>query len=345
MVSLINVVNNIDKNNKPVGHGLKSIQDFSEILDENIEILASKEYCREFIACSNSLPYSIRSGQMKHSSLKMLVNYFVSLFSASNRTLLYVIAAEPLLWGIALMKRNKRVVVLTYDNWDLYIRRNLSDRPIRKFLVKRGLDRTDGFIVTNLSYRPRKPYIRIPDFFMTEEMKMYARKPKEHGCICIGEMRYGKDVAGLSRVMGKTDIPLLIIGSFSDKSLYQSVRRVRSENIKVVDKNLEYSEYLEYLSAYRYVVLPYDADYYDGRTSGILLEGIFVGAIPIAPCTLLKQNRIQGLGYKDISQIPELIAEYEAGNIDVHNDLRRFEEPRIKGRLNMFLKNKGFLDE
>jgi hypothetical protein len=187
-------------------------------------------------------------------------------------------------------------------------------------------------------YVPPTRYVRVPDYYMTDEMSKYNGKNKKDGCVCLGEMRYGKDIAGLARVASKTDIKLTIIGAFQSKELYLKARKYQSDKITIIDRNLTYEEYLEYLSSYKYVVLPYDAKYYDGRTSGVLLEGIFVGAIPIAPKKLLEQNKIQGLGYQKISDIPDLIKCYEQGKITVHNNLDKYSYEYVSKKLLHFLK-------
>ena len=42
---------------------------------------------------------------------------------------------------------------------------------------------------------------------------------------------------------------------------------------------------------------------YEGRTSGVLLESIFVGTIPIAPKRLLEENEVRGIGYETLDEI------------------------------------------
>ena len=92
-----------------------------------------------------------------------------------------------------------------------------------------------------------------------------------------------------------------------------------------------------YLASYKYVVLPYDAKCYDGRTSGVLLESIFVGAIPIAPKALLHQNGISGLGYTRLSEIEELIRAYENGEIVVSNNLNQFRYEYVRRKIQHFI--------
>jgi hypothetical protein len=346
MISLISVKNYVDENNMPVGHVVKTITDIKKIFhNEKTEIIASKEYLQMFRNKGKALPYSIDLGKNNQSEkVGIICNYVVSLLKSNGDVLVYVDISEPLLWGIALLKMNRKIVAITYENWDIYVLNNLANRPVRKFLVEKGLKRLDGCIVTSPSYTPKVNYIRIPDYYITEEILRYSGKKKKEGCVFVGEIRKDKDVAGLAHVISRTNINLVIAGSFRTKELYNKVRRYQSENIKIINKNLTYEEYLEYLSDYKYVVLPYDMGFYDGRTSGVLLEGIFVGAVPIAPAKLLEQNRIQGLGYRKISEIPDLISQYEKGDIILKNDLRKYQYETVSSKMKRFIRKQKWCD-
>jgi len=337
MISLIDIVNTLDEKGNPVGHGLKILKDLPNVFEEDVEILAGKEYLRFLKKRRTALPFCIYSGAYKGEALKMLCNYFISLFAAKGRVLVYTITLEPLLWGIALCKGGRKIVVITCWHWDKYIC-SLYKHPIRRWLVQRGLEKLDGCIVTNYMYKPKVPNIRMPDYYITDDIRQYQNKEKQTGCVCLGEVRAGKDIVGLVRVMRQTGIPLLVAGSFQDKKIYQKARKLCTRNMIIEDANLPYDKYVACLASYKYVVLPYDAHHYDGRTSGVLLEGIFLGAVPIAPKSLLEQNQVQGLGYKKISEIPELIRLYEAGTITITNDLRRYQLDGYKKKMSKFIK-------
>lgn len=336
MISLIDVMSTLDGRDEPVGHGLKMLRDFPRLFAQKVQIVAGKEYVGA-LEKGAILPCRNHSGVHKGVDWKVLCNYFISLIIARGSFLVYTITPEALLWGIGLFKGKRKIIAVTYEHWNLYIQNNLADKPLRKALVKRGLSRLDGCIVTNTLYKPKVPYIRIPDYYITDEMKRYSKEDVREGCVCLGEIRYGKDVVGLAQVMGKTDIPLLIAGAFQNRELYLQVKGVRADNVKVENRNLPYGNYLEHLSRCRYVILPYDAEYYDGRTSGVLLEGIFMGAIPVAPMKLLEQNGIQGLGYRNITEIPELISKYEAGEIVVENPLGKYHLGNYRKKIAMLL--------
>ena len=91
------------------------------------------------------------------------------------------------------------------------------------------------------------------------------------------------------------------------------------------------------MSEYKYVILPYDPAYYNIKTSGVLLEAIFLGAVPVAPRNILEQNRIQGLGYSTISEIPNLIYLYEEGKIEIENNLDQYQFGNYKSRILKFI--------
>lgn len=321
----------------PIGHELNLLKELRSVFAGKAEVLAGKEYIQSLNGDGTILPYCISPGICKAASLKILCNYFISLLVARGDVLVYVDTSEALLWGIALFKGKKKIVSITYLEWEKYRGKYIPDTPVRQFLIRRGLKRLDGCMVSNNIYKPKAPYIRIPDYFITDEIRQYQNRKKISGCVCLGEIRGGKDVEGLVRVMRRTSVSLLIAGSFRDKNTYRKVKRIQTENIIIKDKNLPYETYMEYLSTYKYVVLPYDINYYSFRTSGVLLEGIFLGAVPIAPKSLLEKEQIQGLGYRNLSEIPELIRLYECGEITVQNDLGRYQFEEYKAKIVEFI--------
>lgn len=337
MISLIDVTNVVDSFMQPVGHELKLLKDFPEIFDEGIEILASKEYLSSLNKKGKVLPFSVCSGDYKNVNLKILCNYLKALIVSEGNILLFTIVPEALLWGIALLKGRKKIVIITYEHWDNYIFNKLRNHPIRRLLVKKGLQKINGCIVTNNEYKPKGKYIRIPDYFLTEQMQMLQKKEKKQGCVCLGEMRQGKNIDGLVKVMRNTKIPLLIAGSFQSPKMYKRVKQLQTDNIVIKNSNLSYLTYLEYLSSYKYAILPYYSKSYTGRTSGVLLEAIFLGTIPIAPESLLKENHIHGIGFQHLSEIPDLIERYEKEDRIIENKLEKYKFQNVKKKIQFFL--------
>lgn len=338
MISLINVMNDLDIHGTPIGHGLKFIQDFTGLLEQPVEILAGKEYMLAMKTKGQILPYSLYSGVKEKKNLKILWNYFISLKKAKGEMVIYAITNETLLWGLALYSGKQKIVLVTYDNWDIYQDNISKFKRIRKWMITKGLSKIAGCISTNKSYIPKVPYINIPDYYVNVDVMIAEEMQKKRGCICLGEMRYEKDIEGLVKCMNMTDIPLKIAGMFTDKELCRQIRQIAKKNITVINRNLSYDEYLKELSVYRYLVLPYKMEFYDKRTSGVLLEGLFAGAVLIAPHLLLKQNGIQGLGYEEIEEIPSLIYQYECGEIQVRNDLTEYQFDYIFEKVNSFIR-------
>ena len=338
MISLVNVMNDLDTRGKPIGHGLKFLRDFTRLIEQPVEILAGKEYMSAIKTKGQILPYSLYSGVKEKKNLKILRNYFISLKKAKGDMLIYAITNETLLWGIALYSGKRKIVLVTYDNWDKYQDNILRFKKIRSWMITKGLSKIAGCISTNKSYTPKVPYINIPDYYINADIMIAEEMQKKRGCICLGEMRCEKDIEGLVKCMNTTDIPLKIAGMFTYKKVFRKVRHLAKSNIKVINQNLPYDEYIKELSTYQYLVLPYNMDFYDKRTSGVLLEGIFAGAIPIAPYSFLKQNGIHGLGYEEIEEIPDLIYRYERGEIQVRNDLTEYQFDFVQKKVNSFIR-------
>lgn len=337
IVSLINVENSLDHNNMPIGHEMKVMKDYLNIFGYKAEVLSGEKYARKIEGRSKLLPYCIYIREKKSRWMKILCNYFVSLFLSRGELLIFIDIPEVLLWGLAFFKGKRKVIGITYMQWDMYIEKYLFNKPIRRYLVKKGLRYLDGMIITNPLYKPQKSYVKVPDYYITDEIAKYKKKEKRDGCVCLGEIRPEKDVEGLIRIIRKTDIFLIIAGSFQDKNIYRKLKTLQTKNIEIINKNLSYDIYMEYLSTYKYVILPYNMEHYKLVTSGILQEGIFVGSIPIAPQLLLKHNCIQGLGYNTISEIPKLIQLYENGEIKVENNLERYQYEVYKKKVVEFV--------
>ena len=138
MVSFVDTRNILDDKGQPIGHGLKVLRELPELFEDDFEILAGKAYIAKLHDKGKALPYSRYPGT-KNENFKVLCNYFASLILAKGDVLVYTYTLEALLWGIALFKGRRKIVAVTYENWNSYIRNYLNDKPFRRFLVRKGL--------------------------------------------------------------------------------------------------------------------------------------------------------------------------------------------------------------
>ena len=98
---------------------------------------------------------------------------------------------------------------------------------------------------------------------------------------------------------------LEIAGRFLDQQRYLDLQHRAKDNVIVENVVLSEDDYYKKLAGAKYSILPYDMKVYEGRTSGVLLESIFVGTIPIAPKRMLEENEVRGIGYDTLQELLE----------------------------------------
>ena len=174
-------------------------------------------------------------------------------------------------------KKDRRVVALSYH-------KIFGDK-----LMNACIKKLDGIIYTQEDMSiEHKNSMWMPDYIYDEDIYgKYNCLPKENKCVCLGTMNRYKQLEKLLNMWKEIDIPLIIAGRFDDKERYYRLKENAPQNVEIRDEVLEYDEYLEMLGSVRFSILPYDMSQYTNRTSGVLLESIYCGSIPIAPEQLL----------------------------------------------------------
>lgn len=337
-ISIVLLRNVVDKSHRPIGHCRKQIIQTYQILrkmgyqQEQIEIVASRDVLSE-ISIKNKvyLPFSTISGQDCEmvDTIKVIGNYLISNIICRGEKIWYVLLSEVILDCIGFSFGGKFIIGTTFDNWNTYVNQMIHKNGMRKWLLNRGLKRLDLCIATNYHYHHNGESIRMPDYFRTEKQRKASEISKERYVLCVGEMRNDKDLSKLIYAFEKSDsnIKLVIKGVLS-ATLNNKFKR-QYKNVVFEDVNLSEEQYLTETAKAKYMVLPYDMGVYRDRTSGVLLDCIFVGGIPIAPLKLLENNRVHGIGYKDIMDIPNLIMEFEMKQEAIINDLNYYELDRM----------------
>lgn len=199
-----------------------------------------------------------------------------------------------------------------------------------KKIYEKALCKIDGVIYTQKgAVVPHSNAAWMPDFiYRADEYEKYQKTFKINRVVCLGTMNRYKQIEELIEVWrglvkdndqgeitrdnepGDDDyrfIPELVIaGRFDTKERYETIMKDIPKNVTVRNELLSFEEYMNLLSGSMYSILPYDMEQYKNRTSGVLLESIYCGTIPIAPKGLLEQNKLPGLGYNELSELGEL---------------------------------------
>lgn len=347
-VSIVMLMSILDENKQPLGHLEKQLRQTYKLLlglgysDSDIEIVAPKGMLSKIKNKKTvELPFDIyKKDSKKKNDLKIVANYLLALVRTKGKVVWYPVIVERILqcFAILFFKKGRTAVGTSFQDWDDYSLRMKSFSKVRKAFINRGLKKLDLCIMTYPEYHPSVEHVFLPDYYREEKEKKLFALPKKEQILFIGEVRKGKGVDKLLKLFGNKKIllPLLIKGKFTDNSLKRIFDKKYSESIMVEDKNLSNDEYWRALSESKYVILPYDKETYKGRTSGVLLDAVFVGAIPIAPRWLLEGNHIVGIAYDDIAEIPQLIKNAESKK----NDLSIYEYEYFIEKLKYYIKAK-----
>lgn len=179
--------------------------------------------------------------------------------------------------------------------------------PILQKIYHLGLRKMKGVMYTRPGAIISHPNgLWIPDFYYDDSIYGEANKvTKKNQVVCLGCMNRYKQLEKLVDLFKNSDMDLFIIGAFDIPEREKKLIEVTNgcPNIHIENRILSNEEYYQILSESKYSILPYDMSIYTARTSGVLLESIFVGSIPIAPKGLLVANKCPGIGYDAIEEL------------------------------------------
>ena len=314
-ITMCNYYGMCDSQKEAVGHTVKVTNEYSEILKEKFAVKLAASPCivkksdasnfkeitaLKFDICvdGNSLKKRIFDKLKLISNIHQIIKkegvyffYQVDFFFFFYICYLYKV------------KKKRKIICLIYHQD--FTGGKLSS--ILQGIYKKALKKIDGVIYTqngNPIMHPNTMW--IPDFFYSDEQYgKYQKIEKKKQAVCVGTMNRYKQLEELVNAFAKIDMPLIIAGRFDDKERFQKLLRDKTENIIIRDEILSYEEYMELMASAQYSILPYDMEQYVNRTSGVLLESIYVGSVPVAPKELLLQNKLPGVGYKSIQDLQE----------------------------------------
>lgn len=312
MIIIADYIGHCDINGEPIGHPIKVINETSMLLETITEIgvaapskhlkQINKENLEQIITLKNSVcafsKDKLGNFKKKWGNLRYIFN------NCKNDYVWFINVDFSLFLFLLLSKKKKVLITFCYnplkgvDRW-------------RKRVIEAVLKKVDLIIVTNQNFLKTIPgeKIFIPDYYYVDTIyNKYLCKEKKDKMACLGTMGETKKLESLVDIMNNQTTQLLIAGNFSQNiSRFKYLCKSAATNVRILNSYLENDEYYKIIAESKYIVLPYDMNLYDERTSGILLEAIFLHSIPIAPQKLLEYNSIQGIGYKTIDEIPSLL--------------------------------------
>lgn len=297
-----------DKEGKPLGHPLKILREYAEWVESRYDVIyaAHPTYLENLQGTEIlSLPYKISEGK-DYTSIKGKLNQLFT--SWKNISCIFAYERDSLIWFCNIdvflvfylffhKKNRKRVIITTY------LKDYSSEYQNKMFFYVLRFVRL--VICSNLDNKyAGKNKLYVPDYLYDVKIySRYQRNAKSEKAVCVGTMGKQKELKKLIEVFNESGYPLEIIGHFSDKKLYSELCNVAKKNVVVKDVYLQYEEYLRLISEAKFCVLPYRKDAYATKTSGVLLESVFLQAIPISNIELLQNWNVYGIGYHDLSEL------------------------------------------
>lgn len=317
-IAMCNYYGMCDKENNVIGHTSKVTQEYGEILNSICEVTLMASPCiansviGEVFHKVECLKYDIYIDEpftlkkRLYDKVKLLKNISECFKKTDAEVLFFYQVDFFFFFYIALLyKQHQRKVYCLIYHQDFTGGRF---ERILEFFYKNALDKIDGVLYTQREHKINHPNAYwIPDFLYSKERYMqYQRMKKEQKVVCLGTMNRYKQLEKLVEIFAENKYPLEIIGRFDDVSRFEKLRKCNIDTIQIENKVLDTQEYYTKLASAKYSILPYNMEQYQNRTSGVLLESLFVGSIPIAPRMLLEQNHLVGVEYQDIDDLKKM---------------------------------------
>lgn len=314
-ITMCNYYGMCDMSGQAVGHSYKVTSEYCELLMQKYNLFLSASPC--LVKAVDAYPIS-GIIKLKHDiridlpftivkriidKIKLIQNIDLC-FKKSPTTKLFFYQVDFFFFfymAYLYHKKDKKVFCLICHQ-------DFTGGKLEKFLKKiyqKALKRIDGVIYTQYGSMVKHPNTCwMPDFiYKNENFKPYASLNKMDKVVCVGTMNRYKHLEELVSVFSQINYRLEIIGRFDDKTRFQLLKENAAGNITIIDKVLSEREYYTKLGEAKYSIIPYDMSQYANRTSGVLIETLFVESIPIAPTKLLVQNNLPGFGYESMEEL------------------------------------------
>lgn len=342
-----------DSQNNIVGHVGKVTKEYLELLGQEyrVQLMASPCIYSEMKKEENisgerlkydiivDVPFNIKKRIVD--KFKIMWNIGQCVHNSMQKTLFFYQTDFFFFLYIFLFyrKKNKNIYGLIYHQ-------NFTGGKLEKYLnyiYKKALVKLDGVIYTQKTQKiDHRKTLYIPDYLYDSDYYFkYNEAIKEDKVVCLGTMNRYKQLEELVEVFRSIDMPLEICGRFDDKNRVHELLGRKSDNVTICDCILSTEEYYQKLGKAKYSILPYDMQQYISRSSGVLLESIYVGSIPIAPKLLLEQNGIAGYGYDELKDLKSFDWEWNLSKKVRDKILLENSKDLIGDELRKFLGNKG----
>ena len=313
-IMLVDYLGNCDENGEPVGHPLKVITESQKLLEAFRVYTVTTANMLKSIPTNRAiiLKYAISPFQIGIRKIEKILGRYRNIrriFRMSGRKKIWFCNTDFFLYVYLCFyhKKNQLCYATMYQNGY----QNESHGAVKNYFYKRGRKK---IVKEFVSYRnaERENCIFVPDYiYLPEKYDKYKKLEKEEKAVCLGTMNSGKELEQLVRVFNRLNYPLEITGFFQDVHEYEYLLKIKDMHISVNNCYLSEDEYLKKMACAKFSVLPYNMEQYKERTSGVVLESVFLNTIPIAPQSLLEQMHVSGIGYEKIDGLNEFWTDNE----------------------------------
>lgn len=305
----------IDIQKNPLGHTIKVLKEYPLYLCDSYKcyLIASKDILdanlSENICELNyiQLPHSIIIRQTKNIIYKIkyrfvcFFNIRAALKNSECEVLWFINVTAMLYVYLFFCKKEGKRIICTMFRQDF-----LSDTLgwAFDFFYRKSLSKVDLIISSSKNFSfLHNNVLFIPDYFYDKTYADYRAEKKKEMIVCLGVMDRRKKLEKLIPILNKLNYSVVIIGKFGSTEYYKEILEMASNNIVVKNEFLPKNEYYTYLGQAKFCLLPYDEQTYINRTSGVLLESVFLDTIPITLLNILKTNNVLGI---NINSLPEM---------------------------------------
>ena len=350
-VLLIDYYGICDKDGRAVGHSPKVLEEYSTLLGDcyTVSVAASpcliKEAGEQFHD-KYTLRYDIYSD--REMSVRKRIQDKVRLFFNINEAL--KLDGYDIYWfyktdfflffflcfrGIRQDRKSAKYMAQIYQAG--FGQSRLA--PVLNWFYRRGMRKFDGITYAQKDMAGLHPNMMyFPEYYYDPgKYQKYRKAEKQEKAVCLGTMNTYKRLQELIEAFGSNGYPLEIKGYFYDKNYYRNLREGLAQNIVLEDRILSEEEYYRTLAGAKYIVLPYDMGQYQSRTSGVLIESLFLDTVAIAPKQLLAENQIGGIGYDRIEELKDITFLTRIPVSNDHDRIKEFDKNEIAGRLTGFM--------
>ena len=314
---LMDYLGTCNEENIPIGHTVKVLNEYSDMLSQDYEVwVATAKSTQDKVQNPNKIyaPFAICLGiRGKVGKLKNIyrrLKNISAIFRQSGKSPVWICSTDFYIFlylYLCLRKKNKLAITLYRRNFD-----GEKLKKVKNYVFRHAIKKVDLIICFDKEIKNEKiPVFYMPDYlYEPKQYEGYQTEKKTDKVVCLGTMGVNKLLDELVDAFKQNGYSLEIVGNFLDKDIFNRLKEKAGANIKICNQYISDDEYLSLLASAKYSILPYNMQMYQARTSGVILESVFLNTIPIAHEELLGFMGIPGVSYRNIEELASMDLQY-----------------------------------